>query len=163
MARFVFALQPLLEQRERAEGEAQRAVAEIERERRALEERLRAVQGHLSRGRSDVRSALGAGVVSIGDVRLQAQAGIGWEGEARRIVVELAGVARRLERARGVLREASTARRSLELLRDRRRSEWERERRRAEAAASDELVTIRAARSLRVDGDGGVPDSSGMF
>lgn len=146
MPRFVFALQPVLDQRLHAEREQQRLVAEIERERQALESRLRAVQRHLSNGKREVRTALSAGVVSINDVRLQAQAGIGWESEARRVVVELAAVHRRLDKARQKLLEAATARRSLELLRDRRHAEWTRGIRIAEERATDELATMRAVR-----------------
>jgi flagellar FliJ protein len=147
MARFVFALQVVLDSRSMAEREKQRRVAEIERERLALEERLAAVQRHLADGRREVRAALDSGPVAIRDVRLHAQAGIGWEAEARRVVVELAGVHRRLERARQELLEASKARRSLELLRDRRREEWARSRRVAEDRAIDELATMRSART----------------
>lgn len=146
MARFKFALQAVLDSRVHAEREKQRQLAEIERERLALEDRLRSVQGHLASGKREVREALSAGVVSISTVRLQAQAGIGWEAEARRVVVELAALHRRLERARQELLEATTARRSLELLRDRRHAEWQRSRRLAEDRVLDELATMRSVR-----------------
>jgi flagellar export protein FliJ len=66
--------------------------------------------------------------------------------DAQRIVLELAGVHKRLEAARAELIEATKQRRAVELLRDRRFAEWRNAENKRETAAIDELAVIAAAR-----------------
>lgn len=156
MAKFVFKLDPVIEQRKRAEETLQRELAERERERLAIEERLRACQAGISSARGDLRERLGGGDrVNVGMVRLQASASLHLEARARAVALELAGAFTRAERARQALVKATTARKAVELLRERRLAEWKLERNRREAAVVDELGTMRAARRVIETGDTG--------
>lgn len=148
MARFVFEHEALLEQRRRAERERRLVVAEAQRERLALEAMLRNAEASISSCRRDLRDALHGkeGGVNFGAVRMQAAASFGMTTRAQGVAIRLAGTIQRLERARGELLEASAARRAVELLKERRRAEWEREQARREAAALDEIAVMGAAR-----------------
>lgn len=155
MARFRFKLEALLEQRRRLEKDRQRLVAEAERERLAIEQRLRACQRAISASKADLRDALVGPVPSMGapgagvdvhSVRLQAGASFHLAAEAQRLAIALSGAHRRWEAARRALLEAARDRKAVETLRDRRFEEWKREQARAETAAVDELVVMRAGR-----------------
>jgi flagellar biosynthesis chaperone FliJ len=159
MARFVFKLQPVLDQRLREERERKIEVARLEKERVDYEGRLRRQQGFISESKGALRDAMGgaghrAASVSEGGhrvnpslLRLQATNALHLNYRAHQTVLGLAGLHKRLEEARGRLAEASKARRAIELLRERRYEEWRRERERRERIDTDELVTARAART----------------
>lgn len=160
---FVFDLQPVLDQRERVEQEHQRRVALIERERIALEDRLRGLQQRIIGARDDLRCRLAvpqhppdrpAGApppaIAIDAARRSASLAMTLVAQAERTVLELAGVHRRLEAARRELAAASAARKAVDLLRTRRWESWKRDLARAEAAEIDELAVMRHAR--RSDG-----------
>ncbi len=142
MARFRFRLEPLLTVRRRREQTAQRKVAELERLRTGLEDALRRHQEQISTGKSSLRDRL-VGTLDVADLRSHAGATIGHLRSANRILLDLAGVHRRLESARSELVEASRQRRAVELLRDRRYEAWRHAIDRAEDAAIDELATTR--------------------
>lgn len=144
MARFRFRLQPVLGQREREEQDRMLAVAALERERLTLENRLRACQGRISGGRSEISAALGGGRVDLGAARMQAGATLRDDQEARRTVLELAGVLKRLESSRIELAQAAARRRAIELLRDRDLERHHREENRREAVDLDDLVVMRS-------------------
>ena len=145
--KFRFRLQPVLDQRQRLERDHQRRVAEIDRERIAIENRLRSLQSDIDSAKHDLRSRLvGGGMVVVPEVRAQAGTTLHLEALARRAALELAGAYRRLERARAELLVAATARKAVEVLRERRHAEWMHEIKRAEAAAVDEAATQQFAR-----------------
>lgn len=155
MARFVFRLQPVIEQRRRAEREHQRRVALLERERLEIEAEIAAYQRAIEEERDDLRRRLfeerGGGDprtprVDLDAVRGQAAASLGLISRAQRAVVRLAGVHQRLDAARLELVRAAAARRGVEILRERREEEWRRGQDRAESVAIDELAITRAAR-----------------
>jgi flagellar export protein FliJ len=165
MKRFVFNLQAVLEQRAALEEIEQRKVATLERERMAIEDRIRGYQKSIISAKSDLRAQLETGAsaggppraVSLGAVRLQAAASLHLVAKAQQAVFELAGLHRRLEGAREVLRRATTARKSVELLKARRYEEWRTATLRAEVQEADEMVVMRHARggepgALRADG-----------
>jgi flagellar export protein FliJ len=143
MARFRFRLQPVLAQREREEQARMMAVAAIERERLALENRLRACQGRIAGGRADISAALSGGRVDLGAARMQAGATLRDDQEARRTVLELAGTLKRLESSRAELARAAARRRAIELLRDRDLERFRAEENRREALDLDDLVVMR--------------------
>lgn len=147
MARFIFTLQAVLEQRERMEQQRQRVVAELEVERLRLEGMVRECQRGIVAERESQRRHLGAG--DLGAARSQAAAAARLDTRAQRIVVELAGLCKRLEAARAELLEASKARKAVELLKQHRYEEWRREQERRDAAAIDELAVMQAARKER--------------
>jgi flagellar FliJ protein len=148
MARFRFKLEPLLRARRHVEREKQRAVAGIERERLALEDALRRRQRFVIEGKAALRDHL-VGDLDMPSLRAHAGSTIQVMREAERIVLELAGVHKRLEVARSALVEAARDRRSLELLRDRRLAQWKAALNKAEDAALDELAIHAAARRER--------------
>lgn len=159
MAKFIFELEPVLELRRSVERTKQLVVAELERERLAIEDRIRAFQRQIVAERRDLRDHLesqrgaspadtepAAGGVDLGAVRLQANASLHLVGRAHQEVLKLAGVHRKLDAARVELLAATTQRKAVEVLRDRRREAWMAEQRRRESLALDEISTMRAAR-----------------
>lgn len=151
MARFIFTLQPVIEQRLRVEREKQRRVAELERERLAFEGEIAQYQRSISAERDDLRRRLfeerAGGRVVLGEVRQQATASLGLIARAQRAVVRLAGVHRRLDAARLELIQATAERRGVEVLRERRFEAWKLEQERREAGDLDEMAVMRAART----------------
>ncbi len=144
MAGFVFRLKPLLEARKRAEQDAQRDVAVLERQRLDLEQQLRGHQQNLARDKHELRGSL-TGAIDLRSLRLGAGAALHVVRLAQQAVLQLVGLSRRLESAREKLLEATTRRRAIELLRDRRYQRWKKALDKAETAALDEF----AARGAR--------------
>jgi flagellar FliJ protein len=145
MPRFRFELEPLLTARRHVERSKQRAVAELERERLRLEGALRRQQQFISTGKASLRGHL-VGALDLGSMRAHASSTIQLLREANRLVIELAGVHKRLDRARGDLVEAARERQAIELLRERRFDAWAAAIGKAEDAALDELAVIAAHR-----------------
>ncbi len=153
MARFRFPLEAVLEQRRRAEQEAAREVAELERERVGVEEQIESVRASVERERDDLRAVLraeregeGGALVDLRAARAGAYASLHAVTRAENLVRKLAGVHERLDRSRLRLLEATTRRRAVELLRERALEEWRRAEDKREQAAVDDLVTGKAAR-----------------
>jgi flagellar export protein FliJ len=151
MAKFIFELEAVLKQRLAVEREKKLAVGALERERAEIEEGIRLYQGDLVRERQELRDQLstakGAAVLDLRGVRFQAGAALRLITLAQRAVLRLAGVHRKLDAARLELLEATTRRKAVETLKERRFEEWRHEQKRKEAAAADELNVILAARS----------------
>lgn len=141
--RFTFRLQPALDQRERVEQEHQRRVAALELERLALEERLREIQAQVAAARGELRGSLGAGGtrVVVRDVRFQAGATLALLVQAQSTALALAGAMKRLESARAELLKATTARKAVQLLKERRYAQWRADLERREMMAIDEIAT----------------------
>ena len=148
MARFRFPLQAVLDVREREEQAQQRAVAVMEAERRELERRLTEFQRSITGCKDHLREALkpGGGPVNPGTARLQMNASLHMQAQAQAVVLQLAGVHRRLDRAQAALREAARRRKAIELLREKREATWREGLRRREMAEVDEMAVMRAAR-----------------
>lgn len=150
MAKFVFELESVLEQREREERVRMKAVGELEAQRLAVEARAGEIQAGLRAGREEWRAALsgggdGAGAASLQlvGVRLAANASLHGVVELQRAAIDLAGLGERLKRARAELLRATVARKAVELLKRRRYEAWKRERDRRENAELDDLVVMR--------------------
>lgn len=139
MARFVFKLDAVLTQRCNEERDEQLAVAKIERSRLGLESSIRGIQGNISAERVELRLALRSQRVEFSDIRRQAGAETALHRRAQRLVLELAGVHNRLDRARKKLVRASARRKAMERLKERRYEAWAEQLKRKEAAALDEL------------------------
>ena len=164
MARFHFNLQPVLEQRERIEQDRKLMVARLESERGLLERQLREYQGAISAQKGDLRASMVAregasfAVVDPARLRVQAHASLTMQVRAQRVVLQLAGVHKRLEAARRSLALAARDRRAVEVLRERRFARWKAEQAHKEAAAVDEIGTGRAARrAMGLDGAVEIP------
>lgn len=147
MAKFRFQLQPVLDHRIAIERERMRALGELERDRLRLEARLRELRETAAVEREDLRAALGgqAGPVDLTRVRLQAHTGFRCANEEHRTILALAGVFERITRARQLLLEATTRRKGVELLKEKRLQEWRDEENRREDALLDEITVTRAA------------------
>ena len=148
MATFRFTLQALLDARRQTEQRHQRIVAEIERQRMQLENDLRRRQTGISQAKHDLRGTL-TGKVDVQSLRMHAASTMQFLRQGHRVVLELAGVHKRLEAARGELIEAAKQRRAIELLRDRRWARWKIAENKRETAALDELAVVAAARTRR--------------
>lgn len=155
MARFVFEYEAVLRKRRIDEREQQRCVAVIERERFGLEQRLRGVRDQLLGERGTLGRAVEAGQIDASFLRLQAATAQRRRVEADRIAVELAGVYKRLQEARGALTRAAASRRSMELLRERRLEAYRREQDKREGAELDDLSNARVCRAGGGLADGG--------
>ena len=147
MAKFRFELQAVLNARLRAEELQQRRVAELEASRRKLEDGLRARQARIGESRAQLRGRL-MGEIDPSMLRGQANASLAGMRDAQRVVLELAGIHRRLQSVMAELRAASRDRRAVEILKERRFEDWRREQDRREQADLDEIATIRGSRRL---------------
>jgi flagellar export protein FliJ len=146
MARFVFEFEAVLKQRLADEREKQLAMAVVERQRLAIEAQLRGTQGEIEQEKESLRTALGSGAVDLPAVRQQAGAALGRVKRAQQLVLKLAGVHKALDAARMELLLATTKRKAMETLRDRRLEAWKAELSRKEAGELDEITIMRAAR-----------------
>ena len=148
MPRFKFKLQPVLEQREREEREKQLAVALLERERLALESRIRMCQQMMEDERTTLSAALGTGQrVDLKAVKMQAGASLKHNFEAQRTVLELAGVFRKLQGARQELVSAAASRKAVELLRDQQLEAFNQDQKMKESHELDEMSVMRFGRT----------------
>ena len=156
MAKFVFELEALLRQRLRAEREQMARVAEIERERLALESEIRSCQRSIVQEKRDLAARLGAEreggrhAVDLRAVRVQANASLHLIGRAQRSVIRLKGVHDRLDAARLELLDRTTKRRAIELLKEKRYEQWKREQARLEQAEQDDRAVMRHGRRSSV-------------
>lgn len=157
MAGFRFRFDTVLEQRRQDERERQGAVAQMERDRVAVERRAREVEQRIADERGRLSELLGAsggggdgagggGRADVGAARWQAASSIHLMSEAQRLAIELAGVRARLDRARADLREASVRRKAMEELRERALATWREEAGRREEAMLDEISIARESR-----------------
>lgn len=145
MPAFVFKLRPLLKARCRAEEAEQRAVAALERQRLDLEGALRRRQNEIVEEKHTLRGSL-TGRVDMRNLRLRAGMSLHLVRQAQQLVLQLAGLHKRIDAARARLIEATRRRRAIELLRDRRFEQWKASLDKAETAALDELAVAAAAR-----------------
>ncbi|MDF1809908.1 MAG: flagellar FliJ family protein [Phycisphaerales bacterium] len=150
MAKFQFKLEPVLKQRKRVERDHQLIVAEIERERVTLEERIRMCQTMMTDERQTLSNALAGGSrVDLQAVKMQAGASLKHHFEAQRTVLELAGVYKKLESARQELTQAAMQRKAVELLRDQQLEEHKKLEAVKEARDLDELSVMRFSRNSK--------------
>ncbi len=148
MARFRFKLQPVLEQRSREERDKQLVVAQLDRERLALESRIRQCQLMIEDERGTLSEALAPGSrVDLRAVKMQAGATLMHNFEAQRTVLELAGVFKRLEHARGELMEAAARRKAVELLKEQQAQAFKRAMDTKESNDLDEMSVMRFQRN----------------
>ena len=152
MKRFHFKLEPVLQLRRRDEDDRLRDVAVIERERAALESRLREQQGHIIGAKTEWSEQL-RGTLDLHALRSRAHRSLHAVREAQQLAIALAGVHHRLDAARRRLAEAVRRRRAIELLRDRALETWRRDEDRRETAELDDLGKASVAFSLEYRAD----------
>ncbi len=152
MARFIFRLATLLKARIAEERRRQVVVAQLERERMSLEDQIRAIQRAITVEKLAWRDHLAASKdaparLDIRDLRYQATASLRLAAKAQHLVLQLAGAHTRLTTAREQLLEATTARKAVDLLRERQYEEFLEQQKRAEFAALDEIMVMKAGRT----------------
>ncbi len=153
MAKFVFELEVLLEQRRREERDRMKAVAQIERERVEIEHAALRLAAAMRDEREVLRQELAQHTgVHLGRVRMQANASLHGIRKTHELALQGAATITRLDAARAELLKATTRRRAVELLRERRLEAWLAEERAKEAREDDELVTARFGRPNDRDG-----------
>lgn len=147
MAKFKFQLEPLLKVRERVERDRQLAVAQLENEKLQIEAAIRERQKSIDAARYAARSALEPGKsINLGHARKNAVAALHYQADAQASTLKLAGLYKRINDARQELTRATAARRAIELIKEQRKQEHQRQQNRKEAELIDELATINAAR-----------------
>jgi flagellar biosynthesis chaperone FliJ len=177
VAKFVFKLEALLKQRKAVERQRMLALAELERERIAIEDRIRAFRRQAEQERDELRDQLVSARASRGadepvpldfsGVRFQASSSLKIIAKAQQAVLQLAGVHRQADRARVELLEAVTKRRAVETLKESHFEQWKAGVAKAEQAMTDDATSVRAARrdsDMDQEDDEGRdrPDPSGM-
>ncbi len=148
MKPFVFAYQAVLEARVAEEEASKQAIAAIVKRRSTLEQGLVEHRGFLESNRNQARSGL-VGRVDIDTLRAHAGQSVQVMRRIRGLLAEMAEVHDDLGRARDEWKACRRRRKGVECLRDRARKSWERECRRAERRAQDDLVATRASRELQ--------------
>ena len=147
MPKFVFKLQPVLDQRIREERDQMLVVSALEQDRLALESRIRGCQQMMSDERRELTQTLGVGQrVDLQAVKMQAGASLRHNFDAQRAVLELAGVFKKLEAERAELVRVSARRKAVEMLRDSQREAFEREIDKKETHDLDEMSVLRHGR-----------------
>lgn len=142
MPRFTFKLEPLLNHRKQLEERAQQTLAELLRQKLAIEDQLRRQQQGIARDKRTMAEAL-TGRVDVARIRGHANQVNRATLTAQRGAFQLVDLNRRIDHARGQLAEAMRQRKAIEVLRDRRLKQWRREQDRRETAALDELAVQR--------------------
>lgn len=133
--------------REREEERKKLALSQLERERLEIENRIRGYQQNIEHEQSSLAQMLtSGGTIDFRGARLQANAALSNRFSAQKLVIELAGLIEQIERARQDLAEAASARKAVELLRDRQREAFESEQRRRETSELDDMSVMRHAR-----------------
>ncbi|MCH2145830.1 MAG: flagellar export protein FliJ [Phycisphaerales bacterium] len=145
MGKFTFKLQALLDLRKREEDRIRMEYAELSRARGRIEDLLRMQHGRITEQKSGLREKL-VGSIDTDALRTHAHGVLGVMRDAQVAAIELAGLARRQGRAHAELIAAQAKRRAVELIRERRLSEWRIEQERREVAELDDLVCRGAGR-----------------
>ena len=127
-------------------------MAELQSHVNWIDQRLKSSQDHLTDIRHELRDTLtpdrsSTGAVQFSDVRMQAGATLHAQLRLQTLAIEMAGVMKRLERAREDLKDAAARRKAVELLIERRREEARRAADRRESAELDEISTVRHSRA----------------
>lgn len=149
--RFVFELQAVLEQRRRAERNAQALLAQVQRERSEIEAQMGSLREAVEAER-EVTRGLMVGRVSVRSLREHVAGELGSDRKARALALKLAGVQKRVDRAQALLREAAVHREAIERLRDRRYKAWLAELEKAERLEQDDLSVMRRGHADTAEG-----------
>jgi flagellar FliJ protein len=150
MARFVFKLEALLEQRRREEQQCQRALAERAAAVNAAEEAIRIANESIVTGQDDVRRHL-MGSLDMGFLTAHRRFMVAIQRQIAELMTKLAAARNNLEQARVQLAEAAKRRKAIEKLRERQFDRWRADQARREAALADEIGSQLAFGNLRED------------
>lgn len=150
MPKFRFELEAVIKQRLAIERQKQLVLADLERTRLVLEDKLRNFQASITAEKNDLRETLAPttqpatqskpAAVDLRHVRMQANMSLHLVAKAQQTVFQLAAVHRRLEAARKDLLAATTRRKAVEKLKERRYEQWRAEQASLEARVLDEIA-----------------------
>lgn len=145
MAKFRFELEAVIKQRAAIERAKQLALAQAQIEQSRIEDEIRACQRGIDDEKRAMRDVLVPGrAVSTIDARMQMSASLQLMVKAQRGAIRLAGAMKRVEQARADLLAATTAKKAVEKLKERRYEAWLAEQNARENAALDEMAVMRA-------------------
>lgn len=145
MAKFRFELEAVIKQRTAIERAKQLALAQAQIEQGRIEDEIRACQRGIDDEKRAMRDVLVPGqTVSTVNARMQMSASLHLMVRAQRGAIRLAGAMKRVEQARTELLAATTAKKAVEKLKERRYEAWLAEQNARENAALDEMAVMRA-------------------
>ncbi|MEQ9453297.1 MAG: flagellar export protein FliJ [Phycisphaeraceae bacterium] len=139
MPRFQFRYQTLLDQRCRAEQQAQRDLADIMGQQQNLQEQLTGTQHKITRGKQDLRESL-TGRVDLSSVAQFGRYNSHSLIDGQRLVGRLAQLQPHIDAARRRLNNATRERKALQHLHDKDLADWKRTQRLRENNALDEAA-----------------------
>ncbi|MEX2213101.1 MAG: flagellar export protein FliJ [Phycisphaeraceae bacterium] len=138
MAKFVFNLEPVLQQRRLAEDQCQRDLAKVTRERMILLDQLRQMQTTIVTSKRDLRDGL-IGQVDMDRVGNFARFSGQTTARAHQLVTRIAALEKQVESSRARLIDAAKARKAIERLRELQFQKWKQQQDRRESAMLDEI------------------------
>ena len=139
MARFVFRLEPVLRQRERAEQEAQRELGHRQAKLVELQNELKKLDESLRRASDDVRDNHLTGRLDMNFLAAHRRFVNTLHRQGSNVVQKIAAAQRAVDEARRLLAEAAKQRKVIEKLREKQLARWKAEQDRKETAATDEI------------------------
>jgi flagellar FliJ protein len=139
MARFVFRLEPVLRQRERAEQEAQRELAHRQAKLVELQGELKKLDESLRRASDEVRDNHLIGRLDMNFLASHRRFVNAMHRQGLNLVQKIAAAQRAVDEARQLLAEAAKQRKVIEKLREKQLARWKAEQDRKESAATDEI------------------------
>ena len=145
MSTFKFQFESVWIQRRAEEEKSQRHLAKALRQRMIFRDQLRQMQQTITQSKRDLADGL-TGTVDLARVSGFARFNGQVVQRAHAFVTRLAVVEKQIDTARATLLQATHARRAIELLRDKRRRQWQQQQDRREAAELDEIAVQRHAR-----------------
>ena len=140
MPRFTFKLEGVLQLRERAEQQAQRALAERAGAARRLSEELTALNDDLVASTQELRGGRLVGQIDLAYLAAHRRFTTDVTRAGAALMQRLALAERDVQAARAELAEAAKQRRVLETLRDKHEARWRAEQQRRETVEADEAA-----------------------
>jgi flagellar protein FliJ len=155
MARFVFNLQTVLEQREREEQLAQMDYAQARLEQKRLEEELATLEVDLKASNEHMRDKHLVGTIDTAMLAAHRRYLISMRTLVITVAQKIATARLKVEATQRKLAEAAKHHKAIEVLRDRQKSRWTAEQDRKELASADDVAMQIAYQNLSITVGGG--------
>ena len=143
MKRFSFPLEAVLHQREWVEEQRQRELGVLLAEQARLEEELRRLDASVQEATEHLRSGHLTGPIDLSFLAAHRRFLLATQRSARAVLEQMGQLHVRIQRARGLLVEASKARKVVEKLRERRFQAWKAGVLKAEQEQTDDASSSR--------------------
>ena len=150
MPRFVFNLETVLRQRQRAEHEQQRELAAAQSEMVRLQAELKALNDALQASSAEMKAGHLTGTLDVNYLAAHRRYTVAMQRAGHVLVQDMARQQRKVDDAQRLLAEAAKERKVLEKLKERQRERWAAEIQRKELAELDE-VGMQLARRQATD------------